>query len=216
MKKDFTQTKSELHTHLMGMLSAEEFFKLIIKYSDNIYWPIDEEITENSIIVPSSYLNDNQRATKAISIPRGKQEQYKEKLKSLYRNRSDILGYVIENYADKMGIELEKAQYIIYSDYFNRSLSELINNGIEYTEISFANEDIIRHLVVDDNIKDKIKFTFLLCTRRDSKVGPSMQEKIKRSYESGIAIGFDFMGFETPIDEDELDETSSRSYYRMY
>ena len=89
-----------------------------------------------------------------------------------------------------------------------------MDNGVQYTEISFANEDIIKCFKQNDETKGNLKYTFLLCTQRINKIGPSTQEKIKRAYENGIAIGFDFMGMETPLDEDELKETGRKSYYR--
>ena len=210
----FEQTKTELHTHLMGMLSAEEFLKLLIKYSDIIYWPINKSEAADSQYIATKKLLESQDAIRAISIPLGERRPYDEGLKELYRNRSELLSFVIKKFAITNNIDEQKVQYLIYNDYFNRCLSELITNGVQYTEISFANEDIIQHFIVDETIQKKIKYTFLLCTQRTNSVGPSMQEKIKRAYENGIAVGFDFMGMETPLDKDELKKTGRKSYYK--
>jgi len=210
----FEQTKTELHTHLMGMLSAEEFLKLLIKYSDIIYWPINKSEDADSQYIASKYLLENQEAIRAISIPLGERRTYDEGLKELYRNRSELLSFAIKRFAKVNNIDERYVQYMIYNDYFNSCLKELITNGVQYTEISFANEDIIQNLSVDKKLQRKIKYTFLLCTQRTNSVGPSMQEKIKRSYENGIAVGFDFMGMETPLDKDELKKTGRKSYYK--
>ena len=212
--RKFEQTKTELHTHLMGMLSAKEFLKLLTKYSDIIYWPISKSEDADSQYIETKKLLETQDAIRAISISLGERRSYDEGLKELYRNRSELLSFVIKRFAITNNIDEQKAQHLIYNDYFNRCLNELITNGVQYTEISFANEDIIQHFIVDETIREKIKYTFLLCTQRTNSVGPSMQEKIKRAYENGIAVGFDFMGMETPLDKDELKKTGRKSYYK--
>jgi len=213
-------TKSELHTHLMGMLSAHEFIKLLAKYSATIYWPMNTSEDENRQIIDIKYLFKNEEAymhaIRSISIPIGEKRDYEEGLRDLYRNRSELLAHVIKEFAKTKGISEEEASIYIHNDYFNRSVSELIKNGVTYTEISFANEDLIRAFILDDSLKSKINYTFLLCTQRTNPVGPSMQEKIRRAYDSGIAVGFDFMGMETPIlpDSKELKKTGRESIYK--
>ncbi len=210
----FKQTKTELHTHLMGMLSAKEFLQLLVKYSNYIYWPINKTENENSEYIEFKYLLDNKNAIEAISIPLGKKVPYDKGLNNLYRNRSELLAFIIKQFASKHNISEKTAQQVIYNDYFNRCLKELIDNGVQYAEISFANEDLINCFKQNDETKGKLKYTFLLCTQRVNKIGASTKEKIKRAYENGIAIGFDFMGMETPLDDDELKETGRKSYYK--
>ena len=208
------QTKTELHTHLMGMLSAREFIQLINDYSDIIYWPIDRGQDENSIIIDSSSLINNKEAIEAISIPLGKTRPYKEGLDGLYRNRSSILAFVVQEYAYNSNISEEEAQLIVYNDYFNRSLEELIQYGVEYTEISFSNEKLFSKFVQDKDTLDKIKVNYLMCTQRSNKIGPSFQERINNSCGIGLAIGFDIMGIERPMEEKELSKTGKESFYR--
>jgi len=208
------KTKTELHTHLMGMLTAKEFLNLIQEYSDYIYWPLNITENENSTYVSTDNLSKNVDAIRSISIPLGESRPYEEGLKSLYRNRSELLSFVVRYYAFKNNINELDAQKIIYNDYFNRCLLELINNGVKYVEISFANYELIESFVQSQDTKDKINYTFLLCTQRTNKIGPSMQEKIRNAYNKGIAVGFDFMGMETPLDQDELKKTGRKSYYR--
>lgn len=210
----FGQTRTELHTHLMGMLTANEFLKLLAKYSNYLYWPINKTEDENSEYVNSALLINNQAAIRAISIPDNEIRPYEKGLKELYRNRGELMKFVVKKFAVVNGLDEDIAQYIIYNDYFNRGIKELIEQGVKYTEISFSDEDIIEHLKLDEKLKDKINYSFLLCTRRYSKVGPSVQEKIKRACQKGDAVGFDFMGFETPIDEEELRKTGRKSWYR--
>ena len=208
------QTRTELHTHLMGMLSAREFIQLINDYSDIIYWPVDREQDENSIIIDSSSLFNNKEAIEAISIPLGETRPYKEGLGSIYRNRSDILSFVVRNYAYNSNISEKEAQLIIYNDYFNRALEELIDYGVKYTEISFANEGLISSFVQDKDTLDKIKVNFLLCTQRANKIGPAFQERINKACATGLSIGFDIMGLELPMEERELRKTGKESFYR--
>lgn len=211
---DLKQTKTELHTHLMGMLSAKEFLMLLSKYSNYIYWPMNKTEDENSQYVALNEVIDNVYAINSISIPLGNRRPYEEGLRDLYRNRSELIAFVIKIFALSNSIDELEAQRIIYNDYINRCLKELIDNGVKYAEISFANENIIEHFDQVEETRGKIKYTFLLCTQRTNKVGPSMQEKIKKAYEKEISIGFDFMGMETPLDDDELKDTGRKSYYR--
>ena len=118
----FKQTKTELHTHLMGMLSAREFLQLLVKYSEYIYWPINKTEDENSKYIKSKYLIENEDAIEAISIPLGKRKPYDEGLSDLYRNRSELLAFVIKIFANKNNISEEIAQQVVYNDYFNRCL----------------------------------------------------------------------------------------------
>lgn len=208
------QTRTELHTHLMGMLSANEFIKLINDYSDIIYWPINKTFDGESVYIASSSLIDNEEAIEAISIPLGKRLPYKEGLNSLYRNRSELLAFVIENYSRNSGTSEEEVQKLVYTDYFNRAIKELIQCGVTYTEISFANEELISSFVQDVDTRDKIKVNFLLCTQRSNKIGPAFQERIINACESGLAIGFDIMGLELPMEERELRTTGKQSFYR--
>ena len=50
------QTKTELHTHLMGMMTSERFLKFLSNYLDCVYWPLDEPISNASQTVPISSL----------------------------------------------------------------------------------------------------------------------------------------------------------------
>ncbi len=209
----FNQTRTELHTHLMGMLTANEFLKLLAKYSRYIYWPINKTEDENSKYVSTDSLINNQEAIRAISIPKNEVRPYEQGLKELYRNRGELIKFVIKSFAITNNIDWKKAQEIIYNDYFNRGMRELIGHGVKYTEISFSDEEIIESLELDEEIKDNIHYSFLLCTRRYGKVGPAKQEIIRKACQKGYAIGFDFMGFETPIEKIELNRTGTKSWY---
>jgi hypothetical protein len=195
----------------MGMLTANEFLKLLAKYSRYIYWPINKTEDENSKYVSTDSLINNQEAIRAISIPKNEVRPYEQGLKELYRNRGELIKFVIKSFAITNNIDWKKAQEIIYNDYFNRGMRELIGHGVKYTEISFSDEEIIESLELDEEIKDNIHYSFLLCTRRYGKVGPAKQEIIRKACQKGYAIGFDFMGFETPIEKIELNRTGTKS-----
>lgn len=213
-KSDYIQTKSELHTHLMGMLSANEFMQLLGDYTDLIYWPFNKAENDNSKYLPIEKVKDKKTAIRAISIPYGKRRNYKAGLDSMYRNRAELISYVIKQYSINKNIDETTAKYIIYSDYYNRALKELIEFGIEYAEISFSNEDIIEHLMVDEDLNNQIKYSFLLATQRTNKITQGTIDSIKRAYENNVAVGFDLMGFETPLDDAELRKIGRKSYYK--
>ena len=213
-KSDYNQTKSELHTHLMGMLSADKFMQLLEDYISLIYWPFNKAENENSKYLPIEKVKDKKTAISAISIPYGKRRNPKKGLESIYRNRSELISYAIKQYSKNKEIDETTAKYIIYSDYFNRALKELVDFGVKYAEISFANEDIIEHLVVDEELKKHIKYTFLLATQRTNRITQGTIDSIKRACENKVAVGFDLMGFETPLDDAELKKTGRKSYYK--
>ena len=208
------QTRTELHTHLMGMLSAKEFLKLLEDYTSKIYYPVNDSQNEFCEEIPVCDLINMPGVIEAISIPDGTRRPYGEGLHDIYRNRSELLAYVIQKKAKRCHVDEKVIREIVYNDYFNRCLKELVQHGVEYTEISFANEDLIEHFKQKRETKGKIKYTFLLCTQRTNKIGASVQYKMKHAYEEGNAIGFDIMGMETPLDDDELKETGRKSYYK--
>lgn len=88
------QTKSELHTHLLGMLSAKELLKMISEYVDFIYWPLNKWVNEDSKLVNINELLNNESALKQLQIKHGEKVTYDE-LDIYYQTRTSIINYLI-------------------------------------------------------------------------------------------------------------------------
>ncbi len=260
------QTKTELHTHLLGMLSAKQMLQMIKKYTNYIYWPLNEGINYNSKLVKIDDIINDDSAIEQLSIKHGKQLSY-EQLDGLYNSRTAIVNYLISilflgkkiptnieklfdndeikqfmhnnpelfdyNYQDngvkfimammeyakrqkQVNKELEQqCKQIIFSDYINRALKELIKMGVEYVEISYSYEDVISMLNIEPEVQDKIKCKFLLSTGRDRSVKQMIEsaESLKIALKKGMTVGFDIMGQETQLlDKEKKYSIGKKSY----
>lgn len=87
-------TKTELHTHLMGMLTAKEFLKMVSEYVDYIFWPLDRAVNENTKLVPINDLMDNEEALSQLQIKHGDSLPY-DNLDFLYITRTQIVSYIL-------------------------------------------------------------------------------------------------------------------------
>ena len=88
------QTRTELHTHLLGMLSAKELLKMVQEYTDYIYWPLDKGISEDTRLVSISDVIENESSCEQLMIKHGKRVSY-EQLDTFYNSRTAILNYLI-------------------------------------------------------------------------------------------------------------------------
>lgn len=208
------QTRTELHTHLMGMLSAKEMLNMVSDYLSEVYWPISKSIDENSTYISTKDLYKSVDAINALSIPQGSQENYDVGLKDIYTNRNQLINFIISQISITKSIPENIVEEKIYNDYFNRSIKELIDQGVQYTEISYSNIDRISKFKLKEEYKDKIKYIFLLSSNRFNKVGPARIKELENAINNNLSIGYDFMGKETPLVDAELRETGRESYYR--
>lgn len=260
------QTKSELHTHLLGMLSAKELLKMISEYVDFIYWPLNKWVNEDSKLVNINELLNNESALKQLQIKHGEKVTYDE-LDIYYQTRTSIINYLIsilylsngkknckyydlimnndikskiidyydDSYSDKnlsflMAVlnyakfdkrfNKEKNEFIsklIYSDYLNRSLQELVSMGCKYLEVSYSYENIVSLIELNPDIANKIKCKFLLSTGRDRRV-KQMEDSIvalKEGLRKGMIVGFDIMGQELALRDDEKNYSQSKKSYSL-
>ena len=260
------QTKSELHTHLFGMLSAKELLKMVSEYVDFIYWPLNKSVNEDSKLVNINDLLNNETALKQLQIKHGEQVTYDE-LDNYYQTRTSIITYLIsilylsngkknckyhdlimdddtkskvidyydESYDDKnlayimailnyikidKRLNKEKNDLIsklIYSDYLNRALRELASMGCKYIEVSYSYENIISLIEVNPDVANIIKCKFLLSTGRDRRV-KQMEESIamlKEGLRKGMIVGFDIMGQELALRDDEKNYSQSKKSYSL-
>lgn len=257
------QTITELHTHLLGMLSSEQMLKMIKKYTDYIYWPLNEGINSNSKLVKIDDIINDKRAIEQLKIKHGTQVSY-EKLDEFYNSRTAIVNYLISilflgrkiptklsdilanddfqnfmynnpelletSYQDD-GIKIimammeyakrkkqedrdieQQCKQVIFSDYINQSLIELINMGVKYVEISYSYEDVISLINIEPKILDRIKCKFLLSTCRDRSV-KQMNESansLKIALQKGMTVGFDIMGQENQLLDKEKEYSTGK------
>ncbi len=196
-------TKTELHTHLVGMLSVEEFVQFIKNIGVNSFR------FDDRLISPDELLKEKNR--KFIEV--NEKIPY-EMMKLLYSTRTDILKRVVDEYSRIKGISKTKASEYIYNKLMNDSLRSLVKQGVKYVEISYSFQDRIMFFRMDDDLKGKIKCKFLLSTERTTPAYST--ESAVRSFEkaakslqdvlnNGNGVGFDILGEETKLTDQELD-----------
>lgn len=196
-------TKTELHTHLVGMLSAEEFVNFIKKCG------IMSFCFSNSVLSPDDLLSDKYYRLIQIEtrIPYSK-------MNNLYSNRTEIIKSIVDEYSKMYNTSKSKASFFIYNLLINESLRSLVKQGVKYVEISYSFHDRINNFIIDSDLKDKIKCKFLLSTQRKTVAYSNIpgvhtfQEAAKnlaKVLKGGHCVGFDIMGEETKLTDDELD-----------
>ena len=226
------QTKTELHTHLMGMMTAEGFVDFLSQYLDCIYWPINEPISNATQTVPIASILNDKDALNSLRIPHGEQVDYFT-LDDRYSTRIELLKLAAhttfsklydmleDNYPnvsneDKRKIITQQAETTVYNDYINRSLQELVNQNVKYVEISYSNPRRIASFQISQNLQDKITCKFLLSTDRSRSTRNMKQsaKSLKKILTQGTSVGVDVMGQERPFSIEELDYNNSRSFQR--
>lgn len=226
------QTKTELHTHLMGMMTAEGFVDFLSQYLDCIYWPINEPISNATQTVPIASILNDKDALNSLRIPHGEQVDYFT-LDDRYSTRTELLKLAAhttfsklydmleDNYPnvsneDKRKIITQQAETTVYNDYINRSLQELVNQNVKYVEISYSNPRRIASFQISQNLQDKITCKFLLSTNRSRSTRNMKQsaKSLKKILTQGTSVGVDVMGQERPFSIEELDYNNSRSFQR--
>ena len=226
------QTKTELHTHLMGMMTAEGFLDFLSQYLDCIYWPLNEPISNANQTVPISSILQDEDALNSLRIPHGEQVDYFT-LDDRYSTRTELLKLAAHStYSklynrledkypnisdeDKRKIITQQAEETVYNDYINRSLQELVNQNVKYVEISYSNPRRIAGFQLNPSLEDKITCKFLLSTDR-SRTTRNMKQSAKalrKLLDQKTAVGIDIMGQERPFSIEELDYNNSRSFQK--
>lgn len=226
------QTKTELHTHLMGILPADKFLRFLSQYTDFIFWPLNATISNSSPTVPISTAIYDKGVLDSLRIPHGLQANYRI-LDDLYATRIELLKLVIEQLtttlneqfvgkfsntpaAKKREIVLQQVEQKIYNDYINCCLEELISHGIKYVEISYSNFKKTLGYNIREDLKDKITCKFLLSTDRFRSIKNIKQHArdLKRALDNGLFVGADIMGLEVPFSDADLDCDNSRRFQR--
>ena len=226
------QTKTELHTHLMGMMTAEGFVNFLSDYLECVYWPLGDTIAHATQTIPTISILDDQEALNALRIPHGKQVDYFT-LDDRYSTRTELLKLaaftttaklmeeVGNNYPnltpeEKRKVLSQEAETVVYNDYINRSLQELVNQNVKYVEISYSNPRRIAGFQLKPELQDKITCKFLLSTDR-SRTTRNIKQSVKglrKLLEQGNSVGIDIMGQERPFSIEELDYQNSKSFQK--
>lgn len=204
-----TQTRTELHTHLLSLLSADNFLILLKNYypitrealrnpniSDNIKQPLIElydlpleELKKRLTIYKSidsiQTMSDFFKPRRSLlSVFSSLIKEYPFlKMLDLVKHTSsspEIKNHFFDLYLAKSLSEKELVDGLIYSEYINMSLEELINQGVKYVEISYSNLPIIKNIYIKKEIQDKIECRFMLCTNRDNIAFHYQPEKKSR------------------------------------
>ena len=199
-------TKTELHTHLVGMLSAEEFAEFIIGCGIYNFQFGDVRISPSVLLKNDDYYS-------GIQVKKDEKVPY-TKMGTYYHNRTEILKSIVNEYARINNISKNAAAKYIYNKLMNDSLRSLIKQGVEYVEISYSFHDRISNFQIDEDIKDKIKCKFLLSTQRttpatsedpNANTFEKAAKNLAKVLKTGKCVGFDIMGEETKLRDEELD-----------
>lgn len=226
------QTKTELHTHLMGILPAEKFLKFLSQYMDCIYWPIDEPITNTTQTIPITSAISDKKNLDSLRIQQGTQIDYLA-LNNIYATRAELLklaihkvtstisGKLVDQHLDVLEDTKEKiihqqAEQEVYNNYINWCLEELLAQGIKYAEISYSNFKKTLGYNIRKDLRDKITCKFLLSTDRSRSIRSIKQQvkDLRKAMDSGYFVGVDIMGLEVPFSEADLDYNNPRSFQK--
>ncbi len=191
-----TQTRTELHTHLLSMLSGENFVKLFNKYKpalkellrinnvsnkvrNNIepYLTMTDEELKNALTIYTE-IKDGQTMSDyfvprrlLLSIFSTAGEEFTKFILLCIAQGIDYpretFNY-FKYYNPNKLTDKESIDAFIYSEYLNIALEELISQGVKYVEISFANLRIIQNIYIKESIREQIECRFMLCTNRDN------------------------------------------------
>ncbi len=207
-----TQTVTELHTHLLSMLSADGFIKLLTEY-----YPVIEDALSNTHLSNElkedlkdyySYTPDELKKMVTIYTPvkppitmheffvarrdlltmfSGLTEVYtfQDILVLVYNfnKNEEIKNHFHKLYKSRTENDRDLVQWLIYSEYLNLALEELIHQGVKYVEISYANLPTIKNLYIKQSIRDQIECRFMLCTNRDNiafHINPELKSRKER------------------------------------
>lgn len=216
------QTKTELHTHFMGILSAKGFISFLKKHAHKIFWPLDKEQKDCKELLVSKILSSKKslkELIKSLTIPYGQKVSY-IKLNEFYEIRRRLLNRIVEQqpgYKEENKFDIKTK---IYNEYFNECLKELFKLGVKLIDITETNPKLIRDLTIDSDIKNKIFCRFLLGFDRNQYLDDCRQRARQISQllndDKNMALGIDIMGYECKMDNDCLNYSDSRKKSKSF
>lgn len=217
-------TRTELHTHLMGMLSGEAFFNFLAEFDNEFRVPVDynflinfDDNTPFTATINDICLFNKAGNMRKISIPHGETMPYSS-LNDIYFTRGALLAKLIDFLSKKNNENANDIKAMVYTKYLEACLKELILQGVEYVEISFSNNKLIPEMVqrLDKSLLDNIQYRFLLSTDRKKQYKDFNQSSryLEKLIQDGYCVGFDMMGSENAITDIEKDDKSNMSIFR--
>lgn len=226
------QTKTELHTHLMGILPAKSFLNFLSQYLDCIYWPVNDPISNATQTIPIASAIYDKEVLDSLRIAHGTQADYLT-LNNMYATRTELLKLVIKKVSSTLSEKLkdehldfpedkkeqviqQQAEQAVYNNYINCCLEELVSQGVKYAEISYSNFKKTLGYSIREDLKDKITCKFLLSTDRSRSIRNIKQQvkDLKKAMDSGHFVGVDIMGLEVPFSDADLDYNNPRSFQK--
>ena len=211
------QTKTELHTHLMGMLTVEE----IIEFAKEI--GIEEvcDINNPDMSISVDVLMSNNYYDK-LCVPKDIQVPY-SCLNDFYINRNLIFKDIVQQVRKDKNCTSREASMLVYNKWINKALARFVSQGVEYVEISYSIPEVFKDFILDNNLKGLIDCNFLLSTQRSNLVTSAdtsantfekSAKKLKKLLDNDMAVGFDIMGEETPFSAEELDYSNYEKSFK--
>lgn len=217
------KTRTELHTHFTGMLSAEAFVMLLDFFDYGV--PIDkwENIKFEGTPfarIPVRELMKNDDFINRLRIKKGEREYY-DNLNEFYFFRNTLLADLVSFLQQRDPYtEKEEIKYKVYGYYLSVALKELINQGVEYVEISYSNKTLINNMFkyVYSDLFEQIDCKFLLSTdrHREAKKFRQSAKDLKVLIDNGHSVGFDVMGLELPLSNLDLDRNSEMGMFKRF
>lgn len=210
----FIQT--ELHTHLIEMLSAKDFITFIRKFDIKI--PVSEGKLDFMSYQSYNIEELDEEAIKniedAISLTVEGKSSFNELLHANEMRRC-LLSLCRESYAqitnrDKDDITVQDE---IIHLLLKESLMDLSQKGIKYAQISYSNIRTLKYLVSQDYSDIDIEFKLLKSIDRTDTAKSyrqAMSDNHITLYQNSLIAGIDIMGTEEPLDEFDYQDTSSR------
>ena len=214
-----SKIKTELHTHLITMLSDKELVDFSKKY--NIELPFLNGVLNFEKGINKSIFELSEKELyslmSSISIDLKGKTSFDE-LEKVIANRNFIISRCIKKYSQITKYDQIESQQRVILDLLKTGLKSLQKQGIRYTEISYSNINTLLFLSKSDYSDIKgIDFKFLKSIDRtdpakEFRMAVRLADNLELYFEDKV-IGIDIMGNEEPLSEADFDANFSQSFY---
>ncbi len=223
-KSDLVRT--ELHTHFMEMLTGEQFLKVLFDFVDKLPVDVNGHLIGHTVdesgqkvdfqeCIADFIKKDDVVRWKSVagelSIPVKGQGTFID-LSVSNAKRNNLIDYVARELkkVDKDNMTISDIKKVIYYFMLYESLDLLKSMGIKYVELSYSNDSTIKKILEYGAIKGfpkGIEFRFLLSANRQRFNNYTYVKETKKNLrsmmEKGMIAGFDLMGEELPLSEND-------------
>lgn len=217
-----TKIKTELHTHLIEILSSIEFLNFLSKYHTSV--PISEKgidfIRGVDYNIDDIFSNEQllNLVTSNLQLTLNGQSSFDD-LEKVIATRSKLLNKCVDDYKFNSNEEsYDKCKAMVTFDLLLDSLRKLKKDGVEYSEISYSNYNVlfmIESLMKSIPKEELPNFRLLLSIDRERPIKDYKQSSKKLSLldNSSIIRGADIMGQEDPIYDADFTASYKDSLY---